>query len=48
MDANEILKIVKAFFDAILKILQALGINFGDKPEEPAEEPSEPAPVLPD
>ena len=34
MDANEILQIIKAFFDAILNIFKALGINFGKKEEE--------------
>ena len=32
--ANEILDIIRAFFAAILNVLKALGINFGDKTEE--------------
>ena len=31
MDANEILRIIKAFFDAILKVLKALGIVKDDE-----------------
>ena len=31
MTANEILEIIRAFFQAILNVLKALGINFGDK-----------------
>ena len=30
MSATEILDIVRAFFAAILNVLKALGINFGD------------------
>lgn len=37
MDANEILQIIKSFFDAILKIFKALGINFGEKEEATTE-----------
>lgn len=29
--ANEILDIIRAFFAAVLNVLKALGINFGDK-----------------
>ena len=29
--ATEILDIIRAFFAAILNVLKALGINFGDK-----------------
>ena len=32
--ATEILDIIRAFFAAILNVLKALGINFGDKTEE--------------
>ncbi len=31
MSATEILDIIRAFFAAILNVLKALGINFGDK-----------------
>ena len=29
--ANDILDIIRAFFAAVLNVLKALGINFGDK-----------------
>ena len=32
--ATEILDIIRAFFAAILNVLKALGINFGDKTED--------------
>ena len=32
--ANEILDIIRAFFAAVLNVLKALGINFGDKTED--------------
>ena len=31
MSATEILEIIRAFFQAILNVLKALGINFGDE-----------------
>ena len=34
MSAREILDIIKAFFAAILNVLKALGINFGETEEE--------------
>ena len=35
--ANEILDIIRAFFAAVLNVLKALGINFGDKETEETE-----------
>ena len=32
--ATEILDIIRSFFAAILNVLKALGINFGDKTED--------------
>ena len=32
--ATDILLIIKAFFDAVLNVFKALGINFGDKTED--------------
>ena len=32
--ATEILDIIRAFFAAVLNVLKALGINFGDKTED--------------
>ncbi len=37
MSATEILDIIRAFFQAILNVLKALGINFGDKETEETE-----------
>ena len=37
MSATEILDIIRAFFSAILNVLKALGINFGDKAPEDEE-----------
>ena len=34
MSATEILDIIRAFFQAILNVFKALGINFSDKTEE--------------
>ena len=37
MSATEILDIIRAFFAAILNVLKALGINFGDKEATPTD-----------
>ena len=37
--ANEILDIIRAFFQAVLNVLKALGINFGDEAGEGETEP---------
>ncbi len=41
MSATEILDIIRSFFQAILNVLKALGINFGDKPAEEDETTTE-------
>ena len=46
--AQDILDIIRAFFAAILNVLKALGINFGDTepaPEEPKPTPTEATPT---